>query len=215
MFKSVQKITYKKIALALSLCALILWAILGTGASIAWFSDSSEEVVNIFHFADFELEVSHRSPSGTWEVIDGQTDVFDDNALYEPGYIQIVYLRVKNKGTRAFDFKTAVSVTGYTTATNVFGQHFFLQDYLKFGVAVAATESEMEEAVATREAAKSIATTNLKNYSSDVASLEPGDMAYMAIVVRMPEAIGNESNYRGDTVPKVELGIIVKAEQQK
>lgn len=215
MFKSAQKITYKKIALALSLSALILWAILGTGASLAWFTDTSDDVTNIFHFADFELAVSHRTADGTWEPIDSKTDVFDDTALYEPGYVQTVYLKVENKGTRAFDFKTAVSVTGYTTATNVFGQHFFLQDYLKFGVAAADTESEMDQAISTRDEAKRIATTNLKNYSTDTVSLNPGDTAFLAIVVRMPEEVENESNYKGDTVPKVELGIIVKAEQQK
>lgn len=215
MLKSAQKFGYKKIALALSLCALIIWAILGTGASLAWFADTSEEVTNIFHFADFDLEVSHRTDDGKWEPIDGKTDVFDDNALYEPGYVQTVYLRVKNKGTRAFDFSTAVSVTDYTTATNLFGQYFFLQDYLKFGVAIADTEAEMEEAVATREAAKQLAVTNLKNYSTDVASLDAGATAYLALVVRMPEEVGNEANYRDDIVPQVELGIIVKAEQQK
>lgn len=215
MFKSAHSVTYKKIALVLSLIALLLWAMLGTGASLAWFTDTSNEAVNIFHFADFDLSVSHRTASGTWEPIDGRTDIFDPDALYEPGYVQAVYLKIENNGRRAFDFNAAVSVTGYTTATNAFGQHFFLQDYLKFGVAVSDSESEMEEAVATREDAERIATTKLKNYSTDTASLEPGDTAYMTIVVLMPETVGNESNYRGDTPAKVELGLIVKADQQR
>lgn len=215
MLRTTHKIKYKKFALAFSLCAVILWSVLGTGASLAWFTDNSEQVTNIFHFADFELEVSHRLPDGTYEPIDGKTNVFDDSALYEPGYVQIVYLKVDNKGTRAFDFATAVSVMGYTTTTNVFGQHFFLQDYLKFGITAADTESALDAAVATRDAAKSIATTNLKNYSTDTFSLEPGATKYMAIIVRMPEEVGNDSNFRGDTVPQVDLGIIVRAQQQK
>lgn len=215
MLRSTLKIKYKKFALAFSLFAIILWAVLGTGASLAWFTDNSEQVTNIFHFADFELEVSHRLPDGTYEPIDGKTNVFDDSVLYEPGYVQIVYLKVENKGARAFDFATAVSVMGYTTATNVFGQHFFLQDYLKFGITAADTEAALDAAVATRDAAKSIATTNLKNYSTDTFSLEPGATKYMAIVVRMPEEVGNDSNFRGETVPQVDLGIIVRAQQQK
>lgn len=215
MFKTVRKIKYKKLALVLSLCAIALWAVLGTGASLAWFTDTSNEVNNIFHFAEFELSVSHKTDNGTWETIDGATDVFDNGVLYEPGHVQVVYLKIENKGTVAFDFSAAVNVTGYTTATNVFGQHFFLQDHLRFGVAVADTEAEIEEAVSTREKAKDIAVTKLKNYSTDVASLEAGGEAYMAIVVLMPEDVGNEANYRGDTVPRVELGLIVKAEQQR
>lgn len=214
MLKSQNRKRYKRIALVLSLCAILLWTVLGTGASLAWFSDTSEEIRNIFHFADFALEVSHRLPDGTWEPIDGQTDIFDDNALYEPGYVQVVFLKVENKGSMPFDFKTAVSVTDYTVATNYFGQYFYLQDYLKFGVTVADTEDEMDAKVQTRDLAKEIATMRLNNYTTDVAALEAGDTAYMALVVRMPEAVSNEANYRGSTVPKVELGIIVEASQQ-
>lgn len=215
MSTTAKKKPYKRIALALSLCALLIWAILGTGASLAWFTDTSEEVINIFHVADFELAASHRLDNGTWEPIDGKTDIFDDEALYEPGYVQVVYLKVENKGDRAFDFYTAVSVTDFTVATNVFGGHFHLQEYLKFGVAIADSEEAMEDKVATCALAKEIATMKLSNYSTDVAALEPGETAYMALVVRMPEEVGNEANYRGDVIPRVDLGIIVKADQQK
>ena len=215
MSNNAKKKPYKRIALALSLCAILVWGILGTGASLAWFSDTSNEVSNIFHFADFEVAVSHRTDDGKWEPIDGKTNIFDDNALYEPGYVQVVYLKIENKGSRAFDFHTAVTVTKWTKATNVFGQHFFLQDYLRFGVAIAQTEKEMNEKVATRALANEIATMKLSRYETDVAALEPGETAYMALVVRMPEEVGNEANYRGDDIPKVELGIIVKADQQK
>ena len=71
-----KKKPYKRIALALSLCAILIWSILGTGASLAWFTDTSEDVTNIFHIADFELEVSHRLDDGTWETIDGKTVLF-------------------------------------------------------------------------------------------------------------------------------------------
>ena len=209
------KTPYKRLALALSLCALLIWAILGTGASLAWFTDTSEEVANIFHVANFEFSVSHRTDEGKWETIDGKTDIFDNNAVYEPGYVQVVYLKVENTGDRAFDFHTAVSVRGSTTATNVFGQKFWLHEHLKFGVAIASSESEMEELVSTRDKANVIADMKLQNYSTETAALEPGEVVYMALIVRMPEEVGDEANYRGDIVPKVELGIIVKADQQK
>ena len=206
---------YKRIAVALSLCALIIWSILGTGASLAWFTDTSNEVTNIFHFADFELAVSHQLTDGKWEPIDGETNIFNDKALYEPGYVQVVYLKVENKGDRAFDFHTAVSVKGSSTATNVFGQEFWLHEHLKFGVAIADTEDGMKELVSTREKANNIATMKLQNYSTDVAALEPGETSYIALIVRMPEEVDNIANYRGDEIPKVDLGIIVKADQQK
>lgn len=215
MKQQTKKTSYKKIALVLSLCTLVIWGILGTGTSLAWFVDTSEEVTNIFHTANFDLEVSHRTDEYKWESIDGKTDIFDDEALYEPGYVQVIYLKVENKGDRAFDFYTAISVKSPGAAINVFGKPFCLHEHLKFGVAIADSEAEMEKAVSSREKANAIATMKLQNYSTDVASLDPGKTAYLTLVVRMPEEVGNEANYRGDDIPKVELGIIVKAEQQK
>lgn len=208
-----KKTPYKRIALALSLCALLIWAILGTGASLAWFTDTSPEINNIFHFAEFDVEVSHRLTDGKWAEVDSQTKIFDEEALYEPGYVQVVYLKVENKGTMPFEFFTAVNVNGYTSATNVFGQRFILQDYLKFGVATADSEEAMKNSVPNREKAVEISDMPLHNYSTDTAILSPGETKYIALIVRMPEEVGNVANYRGNTIPKVELGITVKADQ--
>ena len=208
-----KKRIYKQIALALSLCALIVWCILGTGASLAWFTDTSPEINNIFHFSEFDLVVSHRLTDGKWEEVDGQTKIFDEEALYEPGYVQVVYLKVENKGDRDFKFSTAVNVNGCIVATNVFGQDFMLQDYLKFGIKTADTEEEMKNSIPDREKAVEIADMPLHNYDTETAVLNPGATKYIALIVRMPEEVGNVANYRGDTVPEVDLGITVKADQ--
>ena len=210
-----KKRIYKQIALSLSLCALIVWCILGTGASLAWFTDTSPEINNIFHFAEFDLVVSHRLTDGKWEEVDSQTKIFDEEALYEPGYVQVVYLKVENKGTLPFEFYTAVNVNGCIEATNIFGQKFMLQDYLKFGLTTANTEDEMKNSIPNREKAVEISDMPLHNYSTDTAILSPGETKYIALIVRMPEEVGNVANYRGNTVPKVELGITVKADQIK
>ena len=210
-----KKRIYKQIALALSLCALIVWCILGTGASLAWFTDASPEINNIFHFAEFDLVVSHRLTDGKWEEVDSQTKIFDEEALYEPGYVQVVYLKVENKGTVPFEFYTSVNVNGCIVATNVFGQEFMLQDYLKFGVTTADSEDAMKNSVPDREKAVEIADMPLHNYDTETAVLNPGATKYIALIVRMPEEVGNVANYRGDIVPEVDLGITVKADQIK
>ena len=210
-----KKRIYKQIALALSLCAIVVWAILGTGASLAWFTDTSPEINNIFHFAEFDLVVSHRLTDGKWEEVDSQTKIFDEEALYEPGYVQVVYLKVENKGTIPFEFYTAVNVNGCIEATNVFGQRFMLQDYLKFGITTADSEDAMKNSVPDRNAAVKLADMPLHNYDTETAVLEPGATKNIALIVRMPEEVGNVANYRGDTVPEVDLGITVKADQIK
>lgn len=209
----------KKVALSVSLLLVVAWCVLGTGASLAWFTDTDEEVKNIFHFAEFDLEVSHRLEDGTWEKVEQGTKLFADEALYEPGYVQVVYLRIENKGEVPFDWKTAVTVTDYTEPTNIFGQKFHLQDYLKFGLATAETEEKLFELVATRGLAEEVANMPLNHYyendyTTDASELGAQEMTYLVLIVRMPEDVTNIANYRGDTIPRVELGVIVSATQK-
>jgi predicted ribosomally synthesized peptide with SipW-like signal peptide len=210
----------KKVALSVSLLLVVAWCVLGTGASLAWFTDTDEEVKNIFHFAEFDLEVSHRLEDGTWEKVEQGTKLFDDEAHYEPGYVQVVYLRIENKGEVPFDWKTAVTVTDYTEPTNIFGQKFHLQDYLKFGLATAETEEKLFELVATRDLAEEVANMPLNHYyenpySTESEALGAKEETYLALIVWMPENVTNVANYRGDVIPRVELGLIVSATQQK
>ena len=205
--------------MSISLVLAVLWAILGTSTSLAWFVDTDEEVKNVFHFAEFDLEVSHRLEDGTWEKVEQDTKIFDDEALYEPGYVQVVYLKIENKGNVPFDWKTAVTVTDYTEPTNLFGQKFHLQDHLRFGLTTAKTEAELFEKVATRNLAKEVANMELNRYYEEKFTTEPTELAaqsviYMALIVRMPEDVNNVANYRGDVIPRVELGVIVSATQK-
>ncbi len=209
-----RKTMYKKIALALSLCMLILWSLLGTGASLAWFADTSEDIRNIFHFGSLSLTLNIRQPDGTYAPVDGQEAIFDDDALYEPGYVQVVYLRLDNTGTCDFTYNTAVNVTDYTVGIDYFGQPLVLQKYLRFGMITADTEAELLAQLSSRAQAKALAVEPLNNYSSQSPdALKEGKSCYMALIVYMPETVGNEANYRGNTVPTVELGIIFKANQ--
>lgn len=203
----------KKIALTLSLFLIVVWAILGTGTSLAWFTDVDEELNNVFHFAEFDLEVEYLDKDGNYKDLEGATKVFDDNALYEPGYVQVVYLRVKNNGEVPFKFKTAVRVSDYTEATNYYGQRFLLQEHLKFGIATANSPEELKALVGTRDGAATCADMPLNRYDTDYAKLDAQHTVYMAIVVRMPENVDNVANYRGDDIPRVELALTVTATQ--
>lgn len=194
---------------------MILWCILGTGSSIAWFVDESPEVKNIFNIGEFDLVVSHKTEDG-YKEIKTDTEIFDDEALYEPGYVQVVYLKIENKGTVDFDYKLSVTPDLQTLVTpkNVYGQEIYLPQYLKFGVVFADSEAELQQIIADRTLAKEQATTMLSTYTSIPENLEAGGEKFAAVIIRMPEEVGNAANYRGGTPPSVELGIIVKAVQE-
>ena len=193
---------------------MIIWSVMGTSTSIAWFTDTDDDVKNVFHFASYNWKVSHRLADGTWEEVDQTTQIFDDEAIYEPGYVQVVYLKVENLGVQSFNYKTAVTISNYTEATNLFGQKFHLQDYLRFGIISADSESELFEKVATRDLAKESANTPLSNYATEQENIAGGDTVYMALIVRMPTEVDNVANYREDVIPRVELGLVVSATQE-
>ena len=203
----------KQIAFAASLCLFILWGVLGTGASLAWFHDTSNELKNIFHVADFEVKLFHRDENNDWIEVESDTPLFDESALYEPGYVQTVFLKVKNNGDLPFEWQTAVTVFDYTSGINAMGDSFNLQDYLKFGLVIANTEEELESLVSTREKAIEASTENLGSYSTNEAILAPSEEIFLALIVRMPEEVTNEANYVPPHQPEVVLRVITSATQ--
>ncbi len=205
----------KKAAFALSLMLIVFWTVLGTGTSLAWFYDESDEVRNIFHFAEFEVGLSYRQEDGSYRSIEGNASIFDDEALYEPGYVQTVVMKVENKGEVPFNFRTAVFVTNYTLATNMFGIEYALQDYIRFGLCIDHDENALMEKIANRDLAVSLAELPLNDYSTEQLYLDAGKCAYIALIVRMPDDVNNMANHGGDRIPMVELGVIVNAEQIK
>lgn len=210
---------YNRVALVISLTLLMLWAALGAGTSIAWFSDESSEVKNQFYVGDLDLELSYKNDNGLYEEVTSQTKIFADNALYEPGHIQIAYLKVKNTGSAPLDYKLAVDVNSAETAENIWGKELYLPDYLKFGVIFGDSEAQLNRETAKISSASKfpeyIGSYPLNTYSEkDIVTLKPNQERYIAIIVRMPEEVGNAANYRGNRIPSVELGVVLTASQE-
>ena len=207
---------WRKAALALSACLFVLWWALGTGATLAWFSDT-DTVRNEFHIGQMDLVVSYKNDIVTdYAIVERDTAVFCDNALYEPGYTQVVYLKVENKGEVDFDYKLSVTVDGVQKAAGVLGNEIYLPDYLRFGAVFASSEEELKTAVIDRLTARSQATEQPLSTWSEIApdTLPAGTgIHYAALIVYMPEEVDNIANYRGGDIPQIQLGVAVKAQQ--
>lgn len=221
----INKKALSKSALSGSIVVLLIWLLMGTTTTVTWFTDT-DDAVNSFVYGNVDLEVSYwDNGSADWEDMSGSTKLFDDNALYEPGYTQVVRLRIRNMGDTAFDYRLAVNVNSCTEAENYYGSKFYLADYLRFGVVFAETENRLNEKIASRTLARQIASNEMGLYklnsyaavNSDTdrksGTLDPGKEEYAALVVTMPTDVGNKANYRGSVVPQVELGITVLASQ--
>lgn len=209
---------WTKVALAFSACLFVLWWALGTGATLAWFSDA-DTVRNSFQVGLLQLDVSYRNDIVTeYTPLEGTTKAFNDEALYEPGYTQVVYLKIDNPGDMAFRYKVAVTVEKATNGTNAWGEEIYLPNYLRYGVVFGETEAAVEAQVKDRLAARKEAPEDwglLGTWSeASPYTFEVGeDSHYAALIIYMPEAVGNAANYRGTAEPKVALGITVSAQQ--
>ena len=222
-----KKKKWRKSALAFSAFLFVLWWALGTGATLAWFSDT-DTVRNNFQIGRLNLDVSYKNDIvTTYTSLEGTTKAFNDKALYEPGYTQVVYLKIDNKGDVDFQYKVAVTVEDFENGQNAWGNPIYLPDYLRYGVVFAETEAELVEKLRDRLNARNEAMDEWGDLGtwSEVSpyTLEaPKDIKenkdavnshYAALVVYMPESVDNRANYRGGKVPTVELGISVFAQQ--
>lgn len=209
-----KKKTVTKTAIMMSACLMILWAVLGTGTSIAWFKDESPTAKNVFDIGELHLVVSHKV-GDDYKEVKSDTKVFDEEALYEPGYVQVIYLKIENQGDVDFDYKLSVvpDLQTLVAPENIYGHEIYLPQHLEFGVLIAEDEATLQAQVADRSKAEQNATLPLSAYTSTPDTLTVGEEHFAAVILRMPKEVGNAANYRGNTPPSVELGITVKATQ--
>ena len=207
-----------KASLAFSACLFVLWWALGTGATLAWFSDT-DSVRNEFQIGLLDLDVSYKNDIVTeYTPLQGTTKAFNDQAIYEPGYTQVVYLKIDNLGEVDFKYKVAVTVDKVIAGKNAIGEDIYLPNYLRYGVVFAETEAELQEAVKSRLEARTQALNDWGTLGtwSEISpyTFEAGEAPhYAALIIYMPEKVGNVANYRGAIAPSVELGITVFAQQ--
>lgn len=209
-----------KRALFASVLSLILCFSMLVGSTFAWFTDSVSSDTNKIVAGNLDVELEYKKVVGgvatDWAPVVGRSDIFDPNALWEPGRIEVVYLKVSNLGSLALKYALSVTVANETVGLTEAGQPVKLSDHLVF------TTVEMNDAltVYTEEEARALAEAGSKGMESYIGStkaLEAKDKAndedYVALIVYMPKTVGNEANYRGTAVPTIALGINLVATQ--
>ena len=218
-----------KRALLSSVLALLLCVSMLVGTTFAWFTDSVTSGNNKIVAGNLDVVLQYKTDwDDEWATVDENTKIFKEGALYEPGYTEVVYLRVSNAGSLALKYNLMVNIASEKASTNVNGKEFKLSDYLQIGTCCQDEYSSgfnyadilMPTMFGTREAALSNVTlAKLSTADSIVASNAPvlaGEQTaqVMAIVLTMPETVGNEANYKsGAAAPEINLGINLIATQ--
>ena len=205
-----------KRALLTSVMALVMCVVMLVGTTFAWFTDTASTGVNKIQSGNLDVKLMYSTDMQTWKEATDQTKLFNDNALWEPGHTQVVYLKVVNAGNLALKYEAGFS-KNYTSnrGKNVNGDWYRVDNYLKIGTAETTTKFENREdvwsAIAATEKtlAKDIMLTN------DWVTLKAREESKpFAVAIYMPTSVGNEANASRLRPSSVSgLGIEVRATQ--
>ncbi len=205
-----------KRALLTSVMALVMCVVMLVGTTFAWFTDTASTGVNKIQAGNLDIELAYKNSTTGVEFKEAnkETPVFDNNALWEPGHVEYVVLRVSNAGSLALKYKLGINIANEVGSTNVLDNEFKLSDYIKFGVVdedlSGKTRDKMVAAVTDGKLIK-------EGYTAEnhlTATGTDNSQKVVTLVVWMPTTVGNEANHKKDaTAPSIDLGISVAATQ--
>ena len=206
----------KKSALLLSFTSLLVCFAMLVGSTFAWFTDTASTGVNKIVAGNLDVKLMYSTDMEKWTEATEETKLFAENALWEPGRTEVVYLQVKNAGNLALKYEIGFS-KNYTSnrGKNVNGDWYRVDNYLKIGTAEPTIKFANREDVWT-----AIAGTE-KTLAKDVMltdgwiTLEAGkESKPFAVAIYMPTSVGNEANASRLRPASVSgLGIEVRATQ--
>ena len=215
-----KKVGGTKRALLTSVLALVLSLAMLAGTTFAWFTDTASTGVNRIVSGNLDVGLKYwgvgEDGQKKWLTAEDSKKLFDENALWEPGYTQIVYLKVKNDGNLALTYAMQITPVHETVGVNVDGEEFKLSDYIKFGWTTFTVDGVGAPVALDREAAQTgvgdgaqLGTTLHRQAEQP---LKAGAEELVALVAWMPENVGNEANY-STVQPTIELSLKVLATQ--
>ena len=206
--------TNSKKALLSSAFALVLSAAMLIGTTFAWFTDTASTAVNKIQAGNLDIKLAYKNSTtgGEFKEANKETPVFDNNALWEPGHVEYVVLKVSNTGSLALKYKLGINIASETGSTNVNNNAFKLSDYIRFAV-LNDDQSSLD-----RDALVAAATDSklIKEGYSKEDHLLAGENneKVVTLVVWMPTDVGSEANHKTEvTAPSIDLGISVAATQ--
>ncbi|MEE0517647.1 MAG: TasA family protein [Anaerovoracaceae bacterium] len=201
--------------LTMSAISMLLCVVMLVGLTFAWFTDSVTNGKNKIQAGNLDVELEYSTDMSAWTKVTENASIFDENALWEPGYTQTVYFKITNKGNLAFKYQFGTSVLNNYIGKNHEGEPIDLTKLLKFGI---------DKNITTKYADRNAAYNAIKNTAIDFGTfsaagelLSFGESDVVAMTVFMPENIGNEANHGtnpGDT-PYIDFGINVVATQKQ
>ena len=233
------KLKSKKSALLLSFTSLLLCFAMLAGSTFAWFTDTATTGVNKIVAGNLDITVEYAkekmNADGTlageltdWAPIDNATNVFDPNALWEPGRTEYVVFRITNNGNLALKYKLSLETLAQKPGTNKANKQFYLADYLCASAKVDVGPGEIGSGVSTLGAfmtkLNDLGVAGVQNVldpeyhpltdATVNGTLLPGKTNCVPMAIWMPTSVGNEANaIDSENAATIDFGITVVATQ--
>ena len=228
-----------KRALVSSALAIIMCVAMLIGATFAWFTDTASTGVNKIQAGNLDITVEYAkekmNDDGTlagelteWTPIDNATNVFDPNALWEPGRTEYVVFRITNNGNLALKYQLSLETLAQKPGTNKANEQFYLADYLCASAKVDVGPGEIGSGVSSLGAfmtkLNDLGVAGVKNVldpeyhpltdATVNGTLLPGKTNCVPMAIWMPTSVGNEANaISPDKAATIDFGINVVATQ--
>ena len=184
-----------KHALWASVTAIALCMVMLVGTTFAWFTDTASTGINKIQAGNLDVELMYSQDMMEWKKATSDTQLFDDNALWEPGYTQIAYLKVVNAGNLALKYNVTTNNYDQERGKNAAGALFYLDKYLKVGLTETQTLFDSRSAAITAISSSEKPMGKELCISDGWTTLEAGkESKPFAVVVYMPTTVGNEAN---------------------
>ena len=209
-------------ALFTSVMALVMCLVMLVGTTFAWFTDSVTSGVNTIQSGNLDVELEYKNAKdGTFAPVNSDTEVFKNGALWEPGHVEYVVLKIRNAGSLALKYKLAVNVANEVAGKTADNTDILLSKYLQFkvldGDKSTMSRQEMLDAEGrggSLTAAVEDAVTLYPAASAATDSNPTPSEKTVTLVVWMPTTVGDEANHgTGKTQPSIDLGVAVYATQ--
>ncbi len=205
-----------KRALLTSVLAIVACVAMLIGSTFAWFTDTASTGVNKIQAGNLDVKLMYSTDMVKWNEATEQTQLFKDNALWEPGYTQVVYLKVVNAGNLALKYEAGFS-KNYTSnrGKNVNGDWYRVDNYLKIGTAETTTKFANREDVWAAIAGSEKTLAKDFMLTNEWVTLKAKEESKpFAVAIYLPTSVGNEANASRLRPSSVSgLGIEVRATQ--
>ncbi len=202
-----------------SICALVLLSAMLIGTTFAWFTDSVSSDLNRIISGKLDVEMNCWDSQSSEFIDASNVPLFDEDALWEPGYMDIAYLEIENRGSLSFNYLLAVYPTEEVPGYLENGNTFYISDYLTYALIEYDVEKDGE--IPNREAAMEMIADyqmGLTRENLRYGTMHPDtESVRLALIVYMPTTVrSDQANHylgSGKPAPSVKLSVDVYATQ--